>query len=182
MSKHINQADYKDLVKLISKGVVDAIRDSNRLKDGLNTYQKTEKILRSFPKLKSIIKQKQKQIKQLRQYGIPKKSKDVVNYGSITNTPDIKLMEEQVEDRVKDIRATMRRTQKYIEVIENALVSINDDPYYDIIVMFYFEGKDIDVIAQYLEHDETTIRRHKSRLVNQVRLILFPDETVAEFF
>jgi hypothetical protein len=91
-------------------------------------------------------------------------------------------MEEQVEERVDDIRQTIRRTQKYIDLIDSALDIIYDDPYYEVITLYYFKDKPLDIIASRLEKDNSTIARNKKRLVNQLSLIMFPDESMKEIF
>lgn len=183
MKLFASDAEYQAFVKIVSKTVIETLRSEHRYKESMNVYQKTEKILRNYPKLKTVIKDKQKQIKQLRLYGIPKKSKDIVNYGAATNaSPDLKLMEEQVEERVTDIRYSIRKTQKYIDVIDNALNIIYDDPYYEVVTLYYFKDKPIDIIAEHIEKDASTVARNKKRLVNNLSLILFPDESMKEIF
>lgn len=74
------------------------------------------------------------------------------------------------------------KTQKLINIIETADDSIKDDVYYDIIPMFYVDGKTREEIAEYFDCDVKTITRNKRRLVNELKVIIFSDETIEELF
>ena len=73
-------------------------------------------------------------------------------------------------------------TAKLVKRVDDALKKISDDPYYDVIPMFYFEGKTREYIALEFECTETTISRNKTRLLNQLKLMLFSDEVIYELF
>ena len=106
------------------------LKMENLLTDDKRTaYEKTEGILRAYPKLK-----------ELKDY----KAKLVVNQ------------------------------------VEAALLSIESDQFYDIIPMYYFSDYTNDVIAEQYKTSEKTIRRNKSRLVNELKIILFADDFIAE--
>ena len=74
------------------------------------------------------------------------------------------------------------KTQKLIRVIQTAMRSIEDDPYYEIITMFYFENETRENIAEYFDCDVKTITRNKRRLINKIKLIIFSDESIKELF
>ena len=81
----------------------------------------------------------------------------------------------------KDPEGTIK-TQKLINIIETADESIKDDIYYDIIPMFYVDGKTREEIAEYFDCDVKTITRNKRRLVNELKVVIFSDETIEELF
>jgi DNA-directed RNA polymerase specialized sigma subunit len=73
-------------------------------------------------------------------------------------------------------------TVKLVEKVDEALKSISDDPYFDVIRMFYFEGLTREYIALEFDTSITTISRNKTRLLNQLKLMLFSDDVIYELF
>ncbi len=73
-------------------------------------------------------------------------------------------------------------TTKLVQKIEDALKDIEDDIYYEIIPMTYFENDTRENIADYFNTSCKTITRNKIRLVNQLKLKLFSDDVIFELF
>ena len=73
-------------------------------------------------------------------------------------------------------------TSKLVAKVDEAMKSIEGDPYYDVIRMFYFEGQTRESIALDYGCTETTISRNKTRLLNKLKAILFSDEVIFELF
>ena len=48
------------------------------------------------------------------------------------------------------------------------LSQLSDDAYIDIIYLQYRDGKTIEWIAEYMERDESTIKRNKKRLIYSI--------------
>ena len=74
------------------------------------------------------------------------------------------------------------KTQKLVNIIRTALRSIENDPYYEVIIMFYLNNNTREEIAEYFDCDVKTITRNKRRLINKIKLIVFSDETIKELF
>lgn len=72
--------------------------------------------------------------------------------------------------------------QKLMQKINEALSMIEDDPYYEIIRMVYFDGYTREVIAEEFGTTVTTISRNKTRLVNKLAAILVSDDVIYEIF
>lgn len=72
------------------------------------------------------------------------------------------------------------KTQKLINLIDEALKTIEHDPYYSVIEMIYFEHKTREEIAEFYDCEVRTITRNKTRLINKLKLILFSDESIEE--
>lgn len=51
--------------------------------------------------------------------------------------------------------------------------TIQDDEYFDIIPLKYWDLMQPQAIAKALNCDERTYRRHKNRLVNKLKVVLF---------
>ncbi len=73
-------------------------------------------------------------------------------------------------------------TSKLVTKVDEAMKSIEGDPSYDVIRMFYFEGQTRERIALDYGCTETTISRNKTRLLNKLKAILFSDEVIFELF
>lgn len=73
-------------------------------------------------------------------------------------------------------------TVKLVNKVNQALKKISGDPYFDVIRMFYFEQFTREWIACEFGCTETTISRNKTRLVNQLKVMLFSDEVIFELF
>lgn len=67
---------------------------------------------------------------------------------------------------------------KMIQQIESALSHIRDDPYYDVITLYYIGGRTREELAARYETSVTTITRQKARLVKKLAIILFPEEYI----
>ena len=73
-------------------------------------------------------------------------------------------------------------TQKLIEKLNEALCSIEDDSYYELIPMIFFENRSREEVAEYYDTTVTTISRNKNRLVNRLKKLLFSDDVIFELF
>ena len=71
---------------------------------------------------------------------------------------------------------------KFVNIISDALKSIEDDDYYDIIPMIYFEGRSREEVAEFFDVTVTTISRNKTRLINKLKTLIFADDVVKEIF
>lgn len=74
------------------------------------------------------------------------------------------------------------KTKKLIDIIDKALCSIESDPYYSVIEMIFFEHKTREEIAEFYDVEPRTVTRNKNRLVNELKIILFSDNTIEELF
>lgn len=72
--------------------------------------------------------------------------------------------------------------KKFVDIIDTALKELEDDLYYDIIPMVYFENQSREAVAEYFDISETSISRHKHRLINRLKTLIFADDVVYELF
>ena len=73
-------------------------------------------------------------------------------------------------------------TVKLVSKVESAFEKIHNDPYFDVIRMFYFEGYTREYIASVFNCTETTISRNKTRLLKELSPMLFSDDVIFELF
>ena len=165
-----------EVVKIIRKSVDEAVKKAaeaviraNKEFDAnqRNYFKETERLLYSLPALRLKVAQDEEDLKN-GQMILKQRSKDVVTLsGAGGNHHDPE------NDYVERRKASMERTKREIQRIERALETIQDDEYFDIIPLKYWDLMQPAQIAEALNCDERTYRRHKNRLVNKVKVVLF---------
>lgn len=73
-------------------------------------------------------------------------------------------------------------TIKLCEKIEKALEDLGNEPYKEIIDLFYFQNQTRETIALELGCTVRTVGRNKARLVNELKVKLFSDDVIRELF
>ena len=85
-------------------------------------------------------------------------------------------------DDMKKSHSEDGTAKKFIDIVDNALKQIKDDPYYDIIPMMFFGKESRETIAEYFDTTVTTISRNKRRLIEKLKCLIFADDVVVELF
>ena len=170
----------------VKKAVAEAICELKRqqlLIDGKQTpFQKTETLLFNYNNFIDAIKEKEEQIADQKQYGLNKKSNSITSFMGGSGYIEVKSEQEKVEEKIESIESSIHVTKTFIRVIDDALAGLQDDPYYEIIQMRYFEGKKRTEIADYFLCDERTVTRNKNRLINLLQIKLFSDQVIQQMF
>lgn len=65
-----------------------------------------------------------------------------------------------------------------VDVLDKALQELSDDEYYEIIPLIYFEHRSREYIAEYFDVSVTTISRQKKRLINNLSILLYPNDFI----
>lgn len=173
--------DLDALISKTAREVVSELKKSNMLKENKQTpFQKTETLLYNYNNFKQLIEDKYNQIKMIQEDGVPKKSSSIT---SITaGNFEVKCEMEKCEDMIHAITHSIKSTENFIKLIDDALNGISDDAYYDIIPMKYFASMRNESIADYYNVDVRTISRNKNRLINLLQIRLFSDEFIYQIF
>jgi len=146
-----------------------------------SAFQKTEILLYNYNNFQDAIKEKRKQIKEVKQYGTKGKSKSITSFSSGSSF-SVKDEDEKIDDKVIQLEGSIIITKNLISVIDKALEKLHEDQYYDIIKLKYFEKKKSEEIAEHYNVDTSTISRNKNRLINVLKIYLFSDDVVNELF
>ncbi|PID67140.1 MAG: hypothetical protein CR959_01730, partial [Fusobacteriales bacterium] len=88
---------------------------------------------------------------------------------------------EKIEEIKEQNKILLEKLYRVIELIEFGLNEIKNDKYYEIITMMYFDKMTYEQIAEKLNLSDKTVKRHRNRLVNELSLIIFPDEILEKF-
>lgn len=170
-----------EVVKIIRKSVDEAVKKAAEAiikankefdESQRNYFKETERLLYSLPALKLKVAQDEEDLKN-GQMILKQRSKDVVTLsGAGGNHHDPE------NDYIERRKASMERTKRETQRIERALETIQDDEYYEIIPMKYWDALPPVEIAERLNCDERTYYRHKNRLINKLKIILFGAEAL----
>ena len=76
----------------------------------------------------------------------------------------------------------MTITPKFVEMIENALQDVSDDPYFEIIELKYFKGWTHEQIAEYFDVQPAAISKQRTKLINRIRAGIFSDDFISELY
>ena len=183
-----------ELADLISKAVVKALQDSGLVfvddttesaphhKKEKTAYQKTEALLFNYNNFRKIVEERKQEINDIRKYGVPRRN---TQYGEVRvrtsrNVQGIVLEQDAVENAVRTVEATVQETVQALNLMDNCMAALKNDPYYEVLPMRYFEGRTLEDIGSYFGVDHTTISRNKRRLVKELAMRLFPDEVTKE--
>ncbi len=160
----------------ISKHVIDSLVKVGVLRRPNSTYKSTEALLYRYKDLKNSIKDREEEIKEIQDYGLRGKSTSILKMPEGTRSSDRDLEQDIIDGLVKDIK----KTQLVVNRIDRIVAKYKTDPYGEIIKLKYFEQKTQQEIADYFEKDPTTIWRNTQRLINEIKVYLFPNDVIEE--
>lgn len=73
-------------------------------------------------------------------------------------------------------------TKCFCDLIENSLERVREDPYFEIIELKYGVGWTHEHIAEYFNVDVSVISKRRTKLINQLRPIIFSDDFIRELY
>lgn len=177
----LNVIDYT-VQKAINNSVLELKRQNLIVEGKQSPFQKTETLLFNYNNFKDVIRDKETEIEELRQFGMRKKSTSITSFSGNTGLIEVKSDAEKVEEKIEMIEFSISTTRNFIRIIDNALATLKDYPYYELIRMRYFEGCTREEIAEYFDCDVKTVTRNKNRLINLLQIRLFSDEVIQQIF
>ena len=185
MPKTISKKEVEKLIDdTVSKTVNELLKQKMIKKSDMNTYQKTEQLLYNYNNFKEVVKDKLEMIEQIKQVGLSKSSASVIPCPEDLGYKYIPTEQEKIDTEIASLESSITVTKNYIKIIDKALKTIEDDPYYKVIEECYFKGNKHSAIANdwVTPIDETTIGRNKNRLVKKLSIYLFSDDVIKELY
>lgn len=76
----------------------------------------------------------------------------------------------------------IKDTAKFCELIQSALDTIKEDPYFEIIELKYFQKWTHERIAEFYGVDVSVISKRRTKLINALRPIIFSAEYIKELY
>lgn len=178
------QLTEEQLTTLVKEAVKTTLEElgigKQEVKQERNAYQKTELLLWNYKGFKKVIADKKEQIEEIRKHGVPHKGGAVHSYGGNALVSEMRTEEEAVEDAVTAIKHSMREVVNVVNMIDNAMANLKNDPYYNILEMRYFEGMGQEDIGKALKCTQPNVSYHKNRLIRELSVQMFPNEVAKE--
>lgn len=172
------------MVRLTAKDIADEVvrqmkADKEfKIQKNLTPFQRTEKLLYELKYLKGAIEVKRERLSGLRNAPVLLQKKDLgVN---VQATKKYLSEVEKIENMIENCENEIKRLEHVVNMTENALKNIEDDKYYKIIELKYFEEMTLEYAAEEFNVDERTIRRQKNRLINRLRALIFSDNVIRD--
>lgn len=166
----------------IVKKVLEELKNKKLLKNSKSSYKSTEKILYSLNVLPEAIKLIDDEVKQLE-----KEIEDIPKAPAKSNTLVLNERDatyiygdETLETRISELKQISVKAKSQVRLVKSALKKIEDDKWYDIIPMYYFDSMKIEAIAEELDCSVSTISDNKKRLMNELKVYIFPDTFIEE--
>ncbi|WP_378955401.1 hypothetical protein [Pelosinus sp. sgz500959] len=170
--------------KLIEQAVAKAVNATMLLgvekgkSEAKNLFKQTEIRLYAYPELIRNIIKYNLDIDDLGKEGVSGRSKDIVFYS--THGGGTRLSADEIQEaRVMILQKKIYRDQTEIDEIDFALEAVQEDEYYNVIRMKYFEGKSDEEIAEDISCDASTVRRNKSKLIRKIAVKLYGAQAVS---
>lgn len=166
----------------IIKKVLEELKKKNLFKNPKSSYKSTEKILYSLNVLPEAVKLIDDEVKQLELEAQGIETPTARSNTLILNEREGTYVygDETLETRISELKQISVKTKSQIRLVRNALKKIADDKYYDIIELYYFNNLTIEEIAEECEWAVGTVSKHKKRLMNELKVYIFPDTFIEE--
>lgn len=146
-----------------------------------NPFKRVEQLLWNYHLFTGIIREKESQIADVLESGIPNKSKSILEYSpSGGGSSGVVLEEETVESVVSALQADIIWVQQVIKRIDLALDTVRESPDFQMMCDYYMGGYDLETLATKYCMDRKTVASRKNKLVRQIAIHLFPKETLDE--
>lgn len=179
MTELSNDFKIEELSKTITENVFDILRKNGfEIKEKKNTFQRTEQLLYLIPQLKEAIKHNNQKIKDLDEYGIVKKAK-VVHI--VTDANNLKKDEDElINQEISKLKQRNYIINSQIKWVNGIILKFKNDKFYKIIELKYFKNMTHEQIAEHFECEPRTISRNKTKLINSMKSLLFPNDSISE--
>lgn len=142
-------------------------------------YKETEAMLRAYDYYKKAIDRNNARIEEIQKNGITeiiRGNNDGIKVQG--GKREYKGLPEIEIEKIEYLNKENLKLEKRIIRVDNALMYIEDDIYYQVVILRYFNNMSIEDIAESLDVDKSTIARNRTRLVNELSYHLFPELTI----
>ena len=180
----MKECQLKEIVALVAAETIKVLEEKHlivqQVKKEKSAYAKTEQLLYNYNNFKKIVDERYAEIEEIKKYGVPKRGEAVRTYGGSGSVSGLVLPEESVEAAVQRILCSVQETVQVITLIDRCMKALENDPYYKVLVMRYIEGRTQEDIAVELNCTQPNVAYHKSRLVKELAMRIFPNQVTQE--
>lgn len=178
MSETVKMTE-KDVRKIVTESVRQTVPLvlAQRIQTRQSGYKATEQRLYAYPVLVDNVRNRwPKDIEDLKREPVGQVSKSIVKWsvqGGVKISP-----EERQEARILALQAKLERDRQELAVMDRALNTIKTAPAYPWLTAYYFDGKDMDAIAEEYGTTRQQVARAKAMLVRVLALRLYGAEAL----
>ena len=154
--------------------IADRVAEKLRQVKKIDRYKETEAMLRAYPNYKRIIEKNNSRIDEILKNGLV----ETVKIKTGENVQGLKKYEgvpEKEIEKIEHLKSENLKMEKRIIRVDNALMNIRNDKYYNVIALRYFKEWTIDEIADEMNVDRKTVGRNRTRLIKELQFNLFPE-------
>ena len=164
-----DQTKIKDVIDASVKAAIAAmiVENKNHVDDA---YKATLRRLEALQILKDRIEDNTERLAGLKENGVQEKSKSIVRFSASGVRADPMEMYDAV---LADMEAHLAADQEEVDTVMRALEYVKGDYYYDTVYGKFVENLPDDQIASKLFCDDSTVRRHRGRLVHRIAVYLY---------
>lgn len=155
----------------VANRVAEKLEQANKI----NRYKETEAMLRAYPNYKRVIEKNNGRIDEILKNGLGETRKGKTGESVQGGLRKYEGVPEKEIEKVEHLKSENLKMEKRIIRVDNALMNIKNDKYYDVIVLRYFKEWTIDEIADEMEVDRKTVGRNRTRLIKELQFNLFPE-------
>jgi hypothetical protein len=149
------------------------IRRYTRGEEELSAYAATERRLYAIPILRERIADAREELAELETLGVEALKEHSLSLVRILR-PGIRLTPEEVHAaQLSHLRGRLAADEREVRKMQAALTSVEDDPYYRVLELKYFQNAKDAQAADKLCCDPSTVRRNRLRLVRRLALRLY---------
>lgn len=174
--------DQTEIKTELVERVIKELKNKRLLKENKNTYQNTETLLYKLDVLPKAICFLEEEIQKLEEESnkIPvaptKSGRLILKDGNHTYT----YGDETIKTRISELKQIVLKTNSYIRMVNKIIKRFETDEYYPIIDCIYFQRLTYNEIADQFGWAIGTISKHKSRLINEIKVYIFPNNFIEE--
>lgn len=171
--------DIKEAIEKTASETAEKIKCANMIRDNeKSAYQKTESLLYSYNDFLKAVKNREEEIKEIKEHGLRKHSNSIL---PASNQQGRNLTDQEKADMlIAEIELSIAATKRCLNNIDRIMLELNEDPYYEPMKMKYMSKMTRIEISKVTGIPERTLSRGCSRLVRRIAVELFTDQMIKE--
>ena len=155
--------------------IADRVAEKLRQVKKIDRYKETEAMLRAYPNYKRIIEKNNSRIDEILKNGLVETVKIKTGENVQGGLKKYEGVPEKEIEKIEHLKSENLKMEKRIIRVDNALMNIRNDKYYNVIALGYFKEWTIDEIADEMNVDRKTVGRNRTRLIKELQFNLFPE-------
>ena len=155
--------------------IADRVAEKLRQVKKIDRYKETEAMLRAYPNYKRIIEKNNSRIDEILKNGLVETVKIKTGENVQGGLKKYEGVPEKEIEKIEHLKSENLKMEKRIIRVDNALMNIRNDKYYNVIALRYFKECAIDEIEDEMNVDRKTVGRNRTRLIKELQFNLFPE-------